>query len=198
MRTKMLSFLFAYVLFMLFMPNKRLSPFRRFYARLRLFLFLFLFTYVLFVIMKFFRERYKTFSIPSFTILLMRLYILMIVIIIINYLFLDGITYICVISVLTKKKLTETKWPSERLLLIYSCNFMTSSYYKHIIKYTNTGFKNLLDNLFRKTLSHKDLQVNLQCKWLFAIWNTFPLNVLQKYIINLFFPCGCLLFPQRT
>ena len=169
MRTKMLSFLFAYVLFMLFMPNKRLSPFRRFYARLRLFLFLFLFTYVLFVIMKFFRERYKTFSIPSFTILLMRLYILMIVIIIINYLFLDGITYICVISLLTKKKLTETKWPSGRLLLIYSCNFMTSSYYKHIIKYTNTGFKNLLDNLFRKTLSHKDLQVNLQCKWLFAI-----------------------------
>ena len=43
-------------------------PLRRFYARLRLFLFSFV--YVLLVIVRFFRERYKTSPIPSFTILL--------------------------------------------------------------------------------------------------------------------------------
>ena len=46
-------------------------PLRRFYGRLRLFLFSF--AYVLFMLVKLFRESYKTSPIPSFTILLIDL-----------------------------------------------------------------------------------------------------------------------------
>ena len=97
MRTKMLSFLFAYVYFVFFMLFflqtfscafktvlcflclrwdclfylfiSDFLPLRRFYARLRLFLFLF--AYVLFGLVRFFYERYKTSPIPSFTRLLL-------------------------------------------------------------------------------------------------------------------------------
>ena len=71
MRTKMLSFLFASVRFVFFVPNKRLSSSLMFYARLRLFLFLFAYVlFMFFMLVRFFCEWHKTFPIPSFTILL--------------------------------------------------------------------------------------------------------------------------------
>ena len=75
-----LSFLFAHVFSMLFMPKSNFFPLRRFYAHL--ILFLFLFTYVLFNTVfifiylcafyacEIFFSRYKSSSIPSFTVLL--------------------------------------------------------------------------------------------------------------------------------
>ena len=65
------SFLFADVRFVFFVPNKQLSFSLMLYARLRLFLFLFAYVlFMFFMLVRFFRERYKTSPIPSFAILL--------------------------------------------------------------------------------------------------------------------------------
>ena len=71
MDIKMLFFLFAYMLFVFFTPNKRLSSSQMFFMRIKMLPFLF--AYVLFVFFMrvgSFRKSHKTTLIPSFSILL--------------------------------------------------------------------------------------------------------------------------------
>ena len=70
--------LFLFYLLMCFLcQTSNFFPLRRFYAHLRMFLFLFAYVlFMVFMLVTFFFERYKTSSIPSFTILLLPLWLL--------------------------------------------------------------------------------------------------------------------------